>query len=88
VWHVGFLSNPWLLGGVAVQALAQIAITYLPAMNAVFSTAPITGGAWLRIVGVAAVATLVVALDKRLRAARVAGHRGSTSENRHEEPPR
>jgi hypothetical protein len=36
---------------VAVQGAGQLAITYLPAMNRVFDTAPIDAGAWLRIGG-------------------------------------
>lgn len=60
-------SNRWIIVGVAVQAVGQAAITYLPAMNAVFHTAPIGTGAWLRIVCVAGTAGLVVAADKWLR---------------------
>ena len=67
VWRIGFLSNPWLLGGLAAQAVAQLAITYLPVMNELFRTAPIPPEAWVRILGVALLTSLVVAIDKRLR---------------------
>ncbi len=67
VWHVGMFSNRWIIGGVAVQALGQLAITYLPFMNTIFQTAPIAASAWGRIFAVAAVATAVVAIDKRVR---------------------
>ncbi len=67
VWHIGLFSNRWIIGGVAVQALGQLALTYLPFMNTIFQTAPITAGAWGRIFAVAAAATVVVAIDKRLR---------------------
>lgn len=68
LWQIGFWTNKWLLVGVAVQAIGQIAITYLPAMNRVFGTAPIGWDAWLRIGLVAVVASAVVAADKhRLR---------------------
>ncbi len=66
-WHVGPLSNRWLLAGVATQAAGQLAITYLPLMNELFRTAPIPPDAWLRILGVALLASLVVGVDKRLR---------------------
>ena len=66
-WRVGVFSNRWMLGGVAVQAAGQFAITYLPVMNELFRTAPIPSEAWLRILAVALVASLVVAVDKRLR---------------------
>ena len=63
-WSAGLLRNRWLLAGVAAQAVGQMAITYLPAMNVVFQTAPIDAGAWLRIAAVAVLASVVVALDK------------------------
>ncbi|HEX5771456.1 MAG TPA: cation transporting ATPase C-terminal domain-containing protein, partial [Nocardioidaceae bacterium] len=68
VWRTGFFTNRWLLVGVTVQALAQMAFTYLPAMNHLFETAPIGWEAWLRILLAASAIALVVAVDKaRLR---------------------
>jgi cation-transporting ATPase F len=67
MWRVGLLSNPWIVGGVLAQAAGQLAITYLPVMNDLFHTAPIDGRAWLRILLIAGVAAVVVAVDKRLR---------------------
>ncbi|TIC87887.1 HAD family hydrolase [Nocardioides sp. GY 10113] len=64
-WRAGVFSNRWLLVGVATQAVGQLALTYLPAMNALFHTAPIGWEAWLRILLVATLASLVVAMDKR-----------------------
>jgi cation-transporting ATPase F len=66
-WRIGLFSNRWVVVGVTVQAIGQLAITYLPAMNTLFGTAPIGGDVWLRILGVAVAASLVVAVDKRLR---------------------
>ena len=66
-------TNRWIILGVTVQAIAQLAITYLPAMNTVFGTAPIGVGAWLRILAIAAAASVVVAIDKRLRRLRESG---------------
>jgi cation-transporting P-type ATPase F len=56
-----------VIGGVAVQLVAQLAITYLPVMNQVFHTAPIDAATWLRILAVSALASLVVAANKRIR---------------------
>ena len=67
VWRIGWLSNRWVLGGLAVQVAGQLALTYLPGMNALFDTAPIGGEAWLRIAGVAVLAAAVVEADKHLR---------------------
>ncbi|SCG43308.1 cation-transporting P-type ATPase [Micromonospora halophytica] len=66
-WRIGLFTNRWIILGVTVQAIGQLAITYLPAMNTVFGTAPIGGDAWLRILAIAVAASLVVAVDKRLR---------------------
>jgi cation-transporting ATPase F len=56
-----------------VQAIGQIAITYLPVMNTIFETAPLGGDVWLRVLAIAVAAGLVVAVDKRLRRVREAG---------------
>lgn len=74
IWQIGVFSSRWILGGVAVQAVGQVAITYLPTMNSWFRTAPISADAWARIFAIATLASLVVALDKWLRR-RVAGSR-------------
>ncbi|MBQ0987245.1 cation-transporting P-type ATPase [Streptomyces sp. F63] len=67
MWHIGVFSNKWIVGGVTAQALGQLAITYVPGMNALFETTPIGLETWLRILGIAVLASLVVAVDKRLR---------------------
>ncbi|MGK2901554.1 MAG: cation-transporting P-type ATPase [Mycobacterium sp.] len=72
-WRIGVFSNRWITLGVTAQAIAQLAITYLPAMNTVFGTAPIGIGAWLRIFAVAVAASVVVGIDKRLRRPRESG---------------
>ncbi|OAE03589.1 carbonate dehydratase [Arthrobacter sp. OY3WO11] len=67
VWRIGFFSNRWVILGVLVQAAGQLAITYSPVMNELFHTAPIGAETWLRILGIAVLASLVVAVDKRFR---------------------
>jgi cation-transporting ATPase F len=67
MWHVGMLSNRWILGGVAVQAVGQIAITYVPAMNSLFQTEPVGADVWLRIFVIALFASVIVGLDKLWR---------------------
>ncbi|MET3368377.1 UNVERIFIED_CONTAM: hypothetical protein ABIE34_001617 [Jeotgalibacillus campisalis] len=59
-WH-------WLVIGVLVQLAGQAAITYLPVMNHIFHTAPLTADTWLGILGVGVVASVAVAADKRFR---------------------
>ncbi len=65
VWRLGPFTNKPLLVGVVAQAVGQAALTYLPAMNTLFQTAPIGWQAWFRILLVASAAAAVVALDKR-----------------------
>ncbi|HEX2895425.1 MAG TPA: HAD-IC family P-type ATPase [Marmoricola sp.] len=71
MWRIGVFSNPWVVGGVTVQALGQAALTYLPVMNDLFHTTPIDARAWLRIVLVASIAAVVVAVDKSVRSRRL-----------------
>ena len=66
-WRIGLFSNRWLIAGVAIQAVAQLAFTYLPAMNTLFQTAPISGSAWLRILLLAAAISMLVGIEKGLR---------------------
>ncbi|VXC46217.1 HAD-IC family P-type ATPase [Nocardioides sp. AX2bis] len=63
-WRLGLLSNPWVVGGILVQLLAQAAFTYLPVMNTVFGTAPLDAGTWARVLAVTAAVTVVIAADK------------------------
>ncbi len=66
-WQLGLFSNRFIVVGVTVQLIGQAAITYLPPMNTLFQTAPIGAGVWLRILAIAMLASVVVAIDKRLR---------------------
>ncbi len=56
-----------MVAGVALQVLAQAALTYLPALNAAFHTAPLDVQTWLLIAALATAAWAVLALDKRIR---------------------
>jgi len=67
VFRLGFFSNMWVFGGVAVMLLVQIVYTYLPVMNRLFQSAPIDLGAWVRIVGAGMTAYLAVETEKWLR---------------------
>jgi hypothetical protein len=63
----GPVQQPLGSGWVLIQAVGQIAISYSPVMNGLFHTAPIGPEAWLRIFGLARLASMVVAVDKRFR---------------------
>ena len=63
-FSVGLFSNRWIWGGVFSMLVLQGLMTYLPAMNRVFGTAPIGLQAWAEIVAVAVLASGTIALEK------------------------
>ena len=66
-FSVGVFSNPWLVIGVLAMLVAQLLFTYVPVMNLLFHTAPMSGESWLRITYVAAIVFSVVEVEKWLR---------------------
>ena len=62
MFRIGVLSNPWVGVGVVAMVLLQLLFTYLPVLNGVFSSAPISLAAWGRILAVSIVAYVVVEL--------------------------
>jgi Ca2+-transporting ATPase len=50
---LGVLRNPWLLGGLVLSVLLQIAVVYAPPLNALFHTVPIAAADLLPLVGLA-----------------------------------
>ena len=67
VWRLGWFTNRWLVIGIAVQLLGQLALTYVPLMNDPFHTAPLSSAAWARVIAAAILIWVVVTLDKWLR---------------------
>ena len=64
---VGVFSNPWIWVGCGLMLSLQLLFTYAPLMNRLFGTAPIGMAEWLAIAAFGGLASLVVALEKRLR---------------------
>ncbi|WP_295540292.1 cation-transporting P-type ATPase [uncultured Thiohalocapsa sp.] len=62
----GLLGNRYVLYAVGLLLLFQLAFTYLPPLQALFGTAAIDAGVWLRIVLVAASVLFIVELEKAL----------------------
>jgi Ca2+-transporting ATPase len=67
IFRLGFFSNPWVWGGVATMLVLQVLYTYLPAMNWMFHSAPISLEAWGRILAVSVIAFFVVGVEKWAR---------------------
>ncbi len=78
-WRLGIFTNRWVIGGVLVQLALQAAFTYLPAMNRIFATAPIDATAWLRILGIVIVVSVIVGADKFFALRRTRAHPGAAS---------
>ncbi len=66
--HIPLLSNPFLFYSLIFALIAQIAFTYLPALQWIFRTVPITGADWLRCILVASSVIITVESDKWFRA--------------------
>lgn len=67
VFRIGFLTNPHVIMGATAMILAQMLFTYLPAMNHLFHSTPLSLESWGRILAVALVSFLAVELEKWIR---------------------
>ncbi len=67
MFHVGLFSNPWIWRGVGAMIVLQLLLTYLPAMNRLFHTAPIDGPAWGLVLAAAVTVYVVVEVETWLR---------------------
>lgn len=59
-----------MLHGTALTGFLQLVFTYAPVMNRLLHTAPIDATSWLRILGVAVAALMVVELEKKIQCMR------------------
>ncbi|MBI2176232.1 cation-translocating P-type ATPase [Candidatus Woesearchaeota archaeon] len=57
-------TNKWLLGGVALSVLIQVAVVYVPFLQPVFSTVPLGLGEWVRILIVSSLGFVLMELGK------------------------
>jgi Ca2+-transporting ATPase len=67
MFRIGVFSNRWLFVSIGGMLLLQLLFTYLPAMNRLFSTAPIPLEAWTRIVTIGLAGYVVVEVEKAIR---------------------
>ncbi len=67
MFHIGVFSNPWIWRGVATMTALQLLLTYVPAMNRLFHTAPIDGPAWGLVLAAAVTVYVVVETETWLR---------------------
>jgi Ca2+-transporting ATPase len=67
VFTISPLSNPFLFYSMVAAMLAQIAVVYVPALQWIFRTEPLSGADWARIVLVALTVVVAVEVDKAIR---------------------
>ncbi|KAF0188386.1 MAG: P-type ATPase [Desulfobulbaceae bacterium] len=64
IFQLGFFSNLWVLGGATTMFLIQVAYTYLPIMNRLFQSAPISLAVWGRTIAAGLVVFVIVEIEK------------------------
>lgn len=62
--RIGFFSNKYILLGIIVMISLQIVYTYLPEMNLLFKSAPISFEAWIMIIAISIVSFLIIEIEK------------------------
>jgi P-type Ca2+ transporter type 2C len=67
VFKMNLMSNPFLFYSMLAAFFAQLAFLYVPAMQWLFRTEPITAQEWLRILMISSTVIIVVEIDKWLR---------------------
>lgn len=72
VFRINLLSNPFLFVALIAAFFAQLAVLYVPALQWLFRTVPLSAGEWMEVIVVASSVLLVVEMDKWLRRRRVA----------------
>jgi cation-transporting ATPase F len=67
MFHIGLFSNKWIIIGIVSMVALQMIYTYLPAMNIIFESSPISIYSWIRIITLAIISYLAVEIDKWIR---------------------
>jgi Ca2+-transporting ATPase len=67
VFQINPVSNPFLFYSMVAAFLAQIAVIYVPVLQWVFRTVPLSLGDWARAALVAIMVVIVVEIDKAIR---------------------
>src|SRR3712207_8756811 len=64
---IGWVSNPYVFGGIGVLLVLQAGFVHLPVMQALFRTADLTATDWLLAAAAGAVVVPVVSAEKAWR---------------------
>jgi Ca2+-transporting ATPase len=60
------LGNKTLLLGIACSIISILAVVYIPFMQSIFQTQPLTGQSWMMILGIGLLVVLAAEVMKRL----------------------
>lgn len=61
---IGLWSNPWIYVGIGIVLVLQAGFIYLPFMNAIFGSAPLSSTSWLEAMAVAFLILPLIGLEK------------------------
>ncbi len=67
MFALGVFSNRWLISGVLIMIGLQMFFTYSPVMNRFFHSAPISLGAWVRILLIGLSIHIIIEIEKLVR---------------------
>lgn len=67
IFRMNPLGNPFLFYSMIAAFLAQVAVIYVPALQWVFRTVPLTAGDWARVTLIAVSVVIAVEIDKAIR---------------------
>lgn len=64
VLSIGLRTNPWIYAGIGALLALQIGFVYLPFMNALFDSAPLSAGNWIGSLAVGFIVIPVIGTEK------------------------
>lgn len=62
--RIGFFSNKYIILGIIIMISLQMAFTYLPEMNLLFKSAPISLEAWMMIISISIISFFIIEIEK------------------------
>ncbi|TYO97456.1 calcium-transporting P-type ATPase, PMR1-type [Desulfallas thermosapovorans] len=66
IWELGFQSNPHLLLAVLISAGLQMGVNYIPFLQPIFHTVPLSLHQWMMVIGVALLPTIAGTIQGQL----------------------
>ena len=63
---LGLFTNLWVFGGISIMLLIQLFYTYVPFMNRLFQSSPISIQSWMYILLTGCITFLIVEVEKKL----------------------